>query len=94
MIRNIRTIAIRDAMQISKVPCRQSTNIDLMDLSQFLSALLAIIVIDIVLAGDNAIVIALAAETSRTPDHPGAGTQGHRRRGPRSWLPGEGLVRL
>ena len=32
-----------------------------MDLSQFLSALLAIIVIDIVLAGDNAIVIALAA---------------------------------
>jgi YjbE family integral membrane protein len=32
-----------------------------MDLSQFLSALLAIIVIDLVLAGDNAIVIALAA---------------------------------
>jgi YjbE family integral membrane protein len=32
-----------------------------MDVSQFLSALLAIIVIDIVLAGDNAIVIALAA---------------------------------
>ena len=32
-----------------------------MDLSQFLSALLAIVVIDIVLAGDNAIVIALAA---------------------------------
>jgi YjbE family integral membrane protein len=32
-----------------------------MDASQFLSALLAIIVIDIVLAGDNAIVIALAA---------------------------------
>ena len=32
-----------------------------MDLSQFLSALLAIIMIDIVLAGDNAIVIALAA---------------------------------
>lgn len=32
-----------------------------MDLSQFLSSLLAIIVIDIVLAGDNAIVIALAA---------------------------------
>ena len=32
-----------------------------MDSSQFLSALLAIIVIDIVLAGDNAIVIALAA---------------------------------
>ena len=32
-----------------------------MDLTQFLSALLAIIVIDIVLAGDNAIVIALAA---------------------------------
>jgi predicted tellurium resistance membrane protein TerC len=28
---------------------------------QFLSALLAIIVIDLVLAGDNAIVIALAA---------------------------------
>jgi YjbE family integral membrane protein len=33
----------------------------LMDSAQFLSALLAIIVIDIVLAGDNAIVIALAA---------------------------------
>jgi YjbE family integral membrane protein len=32
-----------------------------MDASQFLSALLAIVVIDIVLAGDNAIVIALAA---------------------------------
>ena len=32
-----------------------------MDASQFLSALLAIIVIDLVLAGDNAIVIALAA---------------------------------
>ena len=32
-----------------------------MDLSTFLSALLAIIVIDLVLAGDNAIVIALAA---------------------------------
>lgn len=32
-----------------------------MDLTQFLSSLLAIIVIDIVLAGDNAIVIALAA---------------------------------
>ena len=32
-----------------------------MDTSTFLSALLAIIVIDIVLAGDNAIVIALAA---------------------------------
>ena len=32
-----------------------------MDFSQFLSALLAIVVIDIVLAGDNAIVIALAA---------------------------------
>lgn len=32
-----------------------------MEVSQFLSALLAIIVIDIVLAGDNAIVIALAA---------------------------------
>jgi YjbE family integral membrane protein len=32
-----------------------------MDLSQSLSALLAIIVIDLVLAGDNAIVIALAA---------------------------------
>ena len=32
-----------------------------MDLGQFLSALLAIIVIDLVLAGDNAIVIALAA---------------------------------
>ena len=30
---------------------------------QFLSALLAIIVIDLVLAGDNAIVIALAART-------------------------------
>jgi YjbE family integral membrane protein len=34
-----------------------------MDLSQFLSSLLAIIVIDIVLAGDNAIVIALAARS-------------------------------
>ena len=34
-----------------------------MDLGQFLSALLAIIVIDIVLAGDNAIVIALAARS-------------------------------
>ena len=32
-----------------------------MDTSQFLSALMAIIVIDLVLAGDNAIVIALAA---------------------------------
>lgn len=32
-----------------------------MDIPQFLSALLAIVVIDIVLAGDNAIVIALAA---------------------------------
>ena len=32
-----------------------------MDTSTFLSALLAIIVIDLVLAGDNAIVIALAA---------------------------------
>lgn len=32
-----------------------------MDTSQFISALLAIIVIDLVLAGDNAIVIALAA---------------------------------
>ena len=38
-----------------------------MDISQFLSALLAIIVIDIVLAGDNAIVIALAAR--RLPAH-------------------------
>ena len=34
-----------------------------MDLSQSLSALLAIIVIDLVLAGDNAIVIALAARS-------------------------------
>jgi len=34
-----------------------------MDPGQFLSALLAIIVIDIVLAGDNAIVIALAARS-------------------------------
>ena len=34
-----------------------------MDPSQFLSALLAIIVIDLVLAGDNAIVIALAARS-------------------------------
>ena len=32
-----------------------------MDTTQFLTALLAIVVIDIVLAGDNAIVIALAA---------------------------------
>ena len=32
-----------------------------MDVTQFLTALLAIVVIDIVLAGDNAIVIALAA---------------------------------
>ena len=32
-----------------------------MDLAPFLSALLAIVVIDLVLAGDNAIVIALAA---------------------------------
>ena len=32
-----------------------------MDTTQFLSALLAIVVIDLVLAGDNAIVIALAA---------------------------------
>ncbi len=38
-----------------------------MDASQFLSALLAIIVIDIVLAGDNAIVIALAARS--LPQH-------------------------
>ena len=35
--------------------------------SQFLSVLLAIVVIDIVLAGDNAIVIALAARS--LPDH-------------------------
>ena len=34
-----------------------------MELTQFLSALAAIVVIDIVLAGDNAIVIALAART-------------------------------
>jgi YjbE family integral membrane protein len=34
-----------------------------MEISQFLSALLAIIVIDLVLAGDNAIVIALAARS-------------------------------
>ena len=34
-----------------------------MDTTQFLTALLAIIVIDIVLAGDNAIVIALAARS-------------------------------
>jgi YjbE family integral membrane protein len=33
------------------------------DLSQFISALAAIVIIDIVLAGDNAIVIALAART-------------------------------
>ena len=32
-----------------------------MEASQFLSSLLAIVLIDIVLAGDNAIVIALAA---------------------------------
>ena len=38
-----------------------------MDTTQFLSALLAIIVIDLVLAGDNAIVIALAAR--RLPAH-------------------------
>ena len=38
-----------------------------MDPSQFLSALLAIVVIDIVLAGDNAIVIALAARS--LPEH-------------------------
>ena len=37
-----------------------------MDPSQFLSALIAIIVIDIVLAGDNAIVIALAARALPT----------------------------
>ena len=34
-----------------------------MDISQFLAALLAIVVIDLVLAGDNAIVIALAARS-------------------------------
>ena len=34
-----------------------------MDTTQFLTALLAIVVIDIVLAGDNAIVIALAARS-------------------------------
>jgi len=34
-----------------------------MEVSQFVSALAAIVVIDIVLAGDNAIVIALAART-------------------------------
>ncbi len=38
-----------------------------MELTQFLTALLAIIVIDIVLAGDNAIVIALAARS--LPEH-------------------------
>lgn len=38
-----------------------------MELSQFLTALLAIIIIDIVLAGDNAIVIALAARS--LPEH-------------------------
>ena len=37
-----------------------------MDSTQFISALLAIIVIDIVLAGDNAIVIALAARALPT----------------------------
>ena len=37
--------------------------ISAMDLSQFATALLAIVVIDIVLAGDNAIVIALAARS-------------------------------
>ncbi len=37
-----------------------------MDVSQFISALLAIVVIDIVLAGDNAIVIALAARSLPT----------------------------
>ena len=40
---------------------RAASTIVGMDASQFLSALLAIVVIDIVLAGDNAIVIALAA---------------------------------
>ena len=34
-----------------------------MDPANFLSALLAIVVIDLVLAGDNAIVIALAARS-------------------------------
>lgn len=38
-----------------------------MDSTQFLSALLAIIVIDLVLAGDNAIVIALAARALPAP---------------------------
>ena len=38
-----------------------------MEISQFLTALLAIIIIDIVLAGDNAIVIALAARS--LPEH-------------------------
>lgn len=38
-----------------------------MSLSQFVSALVAIVIIDIVLAGDNAIVIALAART--LPQH-------------------------
>ena len=38
-----------------------------MEISQFLTALLAIIVIDLVLAGDNAIVIALAARS--LPEH-------------------------
>lgn len=38
-----------------------------MELSQFVSALAAIVIIDIVLAGDNAIVIALAART--LPEH-------------------------
>lgn len=34
-----------------------------MDISEFLTALLAIVIIDLVLAGDNAIVIALAARS-------------------------------
>ena len=38
-----------------------------MEISQFLTALLAIIIIDIVLAGDNAIVIALAARSLPEP---------------------------
>jgi YjbE family integral membrane protein len=64
-----RCFAIRDASQTSNTPDARAAQDDrcaitgeiTMDTGQFLSALLAIVVIDLVLAGDNAIVIALAA---------------------------------
>jgi YjbE family integral membrane protein len=64
--RESRSIAIREPP--ARAACAESMQLPAlrpvpMDLSALLSALLAIVVIDIVLAGDNAIVIALAARS-------------------------------